>query len=387
MRAAADTNLVEGAQTLAYYPWIPDLESVLLAHQPEVLLVSLQSFDRAIEVITRAIEVLPDLHILVVGDPELEHFSQLIRPEISGLITLPVTAEKVATALIRLRQASEKAASSQIGSDRIFAFLPAKAGAGASTAALNTALALKRAGLERVLLADFDLSNGLIDFMLRAESRHSVGDVFDNLHRLDADNWSQLVAHVQGVEFLRSPRLFSPQQYSRSNIRILIDFVRRQYKAVVLDLPGNLDQTAMDLLPESSKLLIVSTLEPSSLRLAREKVQFLRDLGLGERVRLLLNRCPRPRSAMLRGAFAQLSDVEEIVGLPPLATFTNDFGAVQSALVEGKGVPPRSVLGEQYNGLVARLLETKPVPAPKARRKFFEHLFLPVTEPAKAVSR
>ena len=50
--------------------------------------------------------------------------------------------------------------------DSVFAFLPAKAGSGATTIAVNTSLALSRLPDTNVLLMDLDLNSGLAGFML-----------------------------------------------------------------------------------------------------------------------------------------------------------------------------------------------------------------------------
>ncbi len=61
--------------------------------------------------------------------------------------------------------------------DNVFSFLPSKAGVGASTIALNAAVALSRQPNADVLLSDFDLNSGMMRFMLKLENAYSVLDV------------------------------------------------------------------------------------------------------------------------------------------------------------------------------------------------------------------
>src|SRR5260370_42539572 len=76
-------------------------------------------------------------------------------------------------------------------------------------------------------------------------------------------------------------------------IRYLLEFARRNYKAVCLDLSGILEKFSIEILHEANQIFLVCTPEVPSLHLAREKLRFLRGLDLGGHVKILLNRAQR----------------------------------------------------------------------------------------------
>ena len=82
----------------------------------------------------------------------------------------------------RVRALLEKQPVSLPFTEHIFSFLPAKAGVGASTAALNVAAAMTRAPNARVLLVDFDLSSGMQRFLLNLRHEYSVLDAVQHAH-------------------------------------------------------------------------------------------------------------------------------------------------------------------------------------------------------------
>ena len=93
-----------------------------------------------------------------------------------------------------LRQKSESKPSR--GAGKTFGFLSAKGGCGATTIACHAAVALPQLLDDRVLLADFDLSGGMVEFLLKCKSQYSVIQAMQNSHRLDENFWQSLVSNA-----------------------------------------------------------------------------------------------------------------------------------------------------------------------------------------------
>jgi hypothetical protein len=110
--------------------------------------------------------------------------------------------------------------------------------------------------------------------------------------------------------------------------------------------------------------------------LAREKYLYLKQLDLGERVSVLLNRCPK-RSLI------SPQQIEQLLGIPIYMTFPNDYQGVQRAMTAGRWVETSSELGRQFTSLAQCMLEAKTAPAPEAKKRFIE--FFSVV-PGKAVT-
>jgi len=103
------------------------------------------------------------------------------------------------------------------------------------------------------------------------------------------------------------------------------------------------------------------------LHLAREKYLYLKQLDLGERVSVLLNRCQK-RSLITP------QQIEQLLGLPVHLTFPNDYQGVQRALTEGRWVEPHSDLGKQFATLAQSMVEIRQSPGAAApeKKRFLE---------------
>ena len=76
---------------------------------------------------------------------------------------------------------------------RIIGFLSAKGGCGATTLACHVACALQNLTRKNVLLADLDLTSGLVGFLMKTPSSYSILDAIKNLSRLDESLWKALI--------------------------------------------------------------------------------------------------------------------------------------------------------------------------------------------------
>jgi pilus assembly protein CpaE len=222
--------------------------------------------------------------------------------------------------------------------------IPSKAGVGCSTIALNTSIMLAQQPGMKVLLADFDLNCGLIGFMLQLETPYSVVSAAENAHAMDEDLWQRLVTTRGQLDVLPAGPFLPGFRIEPTQIRYLLEFARRNYKAICLDLSGILEKFSLEILHESKEIFLVCTPEVPSLHLAREKMKFLRSQDLHGRVRVLLNRAQR-RSML------PISEVEKLLGVPVFQTFPNDYAGVHRALSAGKSVNADSELGRGFRAL------------------------------------
>ena len=150
-----------------------------------------------------------------------------------------------------------------------------------------------------------------------------------------------------------------------TQIRHLMEFMRRNYSVLCFDLSGNLEKYSLEIMQESKKIFLVCTPEIPSLHLAREKYVYLKQMDLGDRVAVLLNRSQkRP--------LITPQQIEQLLGLPVYMTFPNDYHGVQRAVTEGRWVETGSDLGKQFNSLAQSMLETKAARAPATKKRFIE---------------
>lgn len=349
------------------YPNEVDLMRTLRAHATQVVFLSFASLDDALEVL-RVLDS-EAAHVQVVGfdqhmDPVI--LRESMRAGVREFLTDPFDRQSVVQSLVHIKILLEKHPVEYAATDQIFSFLPSKAGVGTSTIAANVAAALARLPGPRVLLADFDLSSGMLRFMLKLANEHSVSDAMEHAADMDENLWPQLVTAYEGMDILHAGSLKPNLRIEPAQIRSLVAFMRRNYGALCFDLSGNLEKYSQELMQESKRILLVCTPEIPSLHLAREKMAFLRQMDLDHRVAVVLNRADR--KSMLSG-----QEVAEMVGAPVIRTLPNDYAAVHRSLTNATLLPAGSELGAAVTELAGLLAEQKmPARVNSPHRKFLE---------------
>jgi pilus assembly protein CpaE len=327
------------------YPNEVDLVRFLRATAPEIVFLSVESPREALP-IAAAIEVqAPGTQVMAISrsaNPDV--LLETMRTGIREFLALPFEAEAIREALARAEQVLENKPAAIESTDAVFAFLPSKPGVGCSTIALNTSMMLSQFPDTKTLLADFDLNCGMIGFMLQMDSPYSIVSAVENAHGLDETLWPKLVTSICELDVLTAGKLVPGSRIDAAQIRYLLEFARRHYKAICLDLSGILEKFSVEILHEARQIFLVCTPEVPSLHLAREKMHFLRSLDLQSRVRVLLNRLQRRN-------LIPVVEVEKILGAPVYMTFPNDYLGVHKALTAGKHVSPASELGQGFQAL------------------------------------
>jgi pilus assembly protein CpaE len=250
----------------------------------------------------------------------------------------------------------------------IYSFLPARPGVGATTTALNTAMSVSRAAVGRVFLGDFDLSCGLVRFMLKIENNFSIFDATDRVLELDESVWPQITHRVGTLDTIHAGVPSVNSRLACESVRQLSSFLRRKYEFSFADLSGHLEDFSIEIMKASKRVFIVTMPELTSLHQAREKVRILEDLGLAEKASIVLNRTSR------RSAFS-LEEVEKLVGSKIHISLLDDERTVQAALTAGVPVTEKSQLGKQYDAF-ARSLMSIGKPASDRKRRFIEYFYV-----------
>lgn len=352
-------------RTITQYPTATELVRTLRAHAPDVIFLSFESVEKAEEMIHFLEKESEDAQIIGVhrgSDPMvLRTMMRLGVREFAGFpFEWQVLVDCLNHAATRLGNKPAKYESTS----QVFSFLPSKAGVGASTLALNIAAALSRQPNAQVLLSDFDLNSGMMRFLLKLQNTYSVLDAVEHSAAMDEGLWPQLVTSIRSLDVLHAGQINPSLRIEPTQIRNLVQFLRRNYTALCFDLSGNLERYSIELMHESKSVLLICTPEIPSLHLAREKLQYLRTVDLGESTSIVLNR-------MSKKPLFTAAQVAEIVGVPVIATITNDYYTVNQATANATTVEEKSELGKQCASLAANLLESRQQEI-KGKRKFIE---------------
>ncbi|MBZ5610745.1 MAG: hypothetical protein LAP38_20980 [Acidobacteriia bacterium] len=361
-----EMGIVSVTRTLERYPNSLELLRVVRAHAPNVVFVSTESTAKAIE-ITRELEKnTPGIQILAMSrscDPQV--LLEVMRAGIREFVSLPFDRQALIDALVRIKDTIEDRPPAVQATNQVFAFLPSKAGVGTSTLALNTAVAISRLPNVNTLLSDFDLNSGMVRFMLKLDNGYCVTDAAEHSLEMDESMWPTMVTTLDKLDVLHAGKLNPDFRIEPTQVRHLMEFMRRNYGALCFDLSGNLERYSLEIMHEAKRIFLVCTPEIPSLHLAREKYLYLKQLDLSERVCVLLNRCQkRP--------LITPAQIEQLVGTPVYMTFPNDYQGVQRALTAGRWVDANTDLGRQFTSLAQAMFEVKQPAAVDSRKRFIE---------------
>ncbi len=120
---------------------------------------------------------------------------------------------------------------------RVIGVLGAKGGVGATTVACALALEVRLQTDQAVLLADLDVSAGLVGFYMNTKTEYSVLDAASNVVRLDQSLWEGMVAHGAGdLNIIGSPGLLGLLEPETEKLRDALTVVRGFYRWIVVDL-------------------------------------------------------------------------------------------------------------------------------------------------------
>ena len=366
-RVLAGHDGLSVVRVLDRYPDPTELSRWLRSHAPQVVFIDGTVPHHATKVARGIEQVARGVQVVAIGRfSEPDSLMELLRGGIRECLTIPVEHEALAGCLQRVQQHVAKRPVVYKCSELLYSFLPSKPGVGATTLAVNASMAIARSAETRALLLDFDLNSGMTRFVLKLQGSDSVLHAARHSNAMDDAVWEQIVDKAGNLDVVHAGAPNPDIRIEHTQIRQLLDFARRQYEVVSVDLSGNLEKYSLEIMRESRQIFLVCTPELSSLHLAREKLQYLQRMDLSGRVRLLVNRCAK-RSALLP------SDIEQIVGAPVMMTFPNDYTRVARAITEGAAVDPNSELGRAHAQLAVHMSGKTAGPAVEPRRKLVEY--------------
>ncbi len=176
---------------------------------------------------------------------------------------------------------------------KMIAFYGAKGGVGATTIAINTAIALHTELDRKVALVDAVLQFGDHRvFLDLGNDRKSVTDLMA-APQLDTEILkSVMLKHDSGVDLLLAPT--SPEEadlVTPENLAAILAMLRSLYDYVVIDVDKRLGDLVLSVLDHADEVHIVMTADLSCLKNVRLVLEALRKVGFDpKRLKLVLNR-------------------------------------------------------------------------------------------------
>lgn len=255
----------------------------------------------------------------------------------------PVTAaEGAAAALVR-----------PVGG-KVFAVYSPKGGVGASTVAVNLAIALHEETKGRVAVVDGNLQFGDIGLLLYLPSQRTIADIVDGKAEPDEELLNSVLGvHSSGIRALAAPpRPELAELVTVDKLKAILAVLRKMNDYIIVDTGKALNDVLLAILDEADQIVLVASADIATLKNCKLFFDVTQALGYkAEKILLVMNKEDG------RGVIP-IRDIESNIKHPVATTLPRDDRAMATAVT--RGVP---LLISQRNHLfsanifrVARLL-------------------------------
>jgi pilus assembly protein CpaE len=319
----------------------------------EVVLVDIdpQNVQRAIHAIELIHNNTSEIAIFAIGamnNPET--IVSAMRAGAREYLERTASAESIVEAFTRFATSRGKARTTS-GRARVFVVTNAKGGSGATTVAVNAAIALQESH-PGVLLVDF-ANLGHTALHLNVRPTFGLADALQNLHRMDTSLLQGFMTSCKnGLQLLAGPQQPAVMAPAVGELARLFDLMVSHFRYVVVDCSNRVDDTARILCDLSNAILLVAQTDVVSLWSAGRMRTFL-DEGTGrDRVRLVLNRYKK-----IPGFSDE--DVEAATNCKILWKIPNNHQAIAPAIDKGAPVAFHETVdvARSFRGLASLLAE------------------------------
>jgi pilus assembly protein CpaE len=321
------------------------------AATPEVTLIDIPSENPAPAL--RAIELLhqemPESAIFAVGtldQPQI--IVNAMRAGAREFLQRPPTTSDMLEAFVRVSTAQRRVRAEGLRG-KVFCILNAKGGNGATTVAVNLALALQTAHGQTALIDVAPLGHAALHMNLKPV--FNVADAIRNVDRLDASLLeSFMTRHSGGLHLLAGTNVPAAIDPATAEFVKLFDMLVTQYRYVVVDASSRFDSASRLIANLCEVVLLVACTDVASLWSAARVQQYLGETGSRERVRLVLNRFRKV------AGFSE-ADAEAAVGAKLLWRVPNQYFAISTAIDRGTPVMDQrsSEIARCFAGLAQEL--------------------------------
>lgn len=297
-------------------------EATFLAseHHPNVVLLALEDPPvRGLATLEALQNQLPDTPVLIYSSGmDAAMMRQAMRSGARDFLEKPVSGSDLRDAVHavlaqeeqrQLARWSDQTASTVRGT--VLAVAGAKGGIGKTTLATNLAVQLRRVTGQEVALIDGDVQFGDVAVMLDMDVQNSIADLVRHEPVIDRATVSRYMArHSSGIDLLLTAsepddwRAMQPE-----HISAIARAVSETHEYVVIDTPGVMSEVVAASLNEAATVLLVSSLDISSVKDTKTAVRILDSWGMSHsRLRLIVNDSTRAEAV-------RAADVERATGL------------------------------------------------------------------------
>jgi pilus assembly protein CpaE len=297
-----------------------------------------------------------------------------MRQGVREVVPLPLNQEELEAALDRVRASRRRLSEAAGAGGRILVVTGNKGGAGATTVAVNLAVALARSQSGRVLLVDLGRPYPDVGNFLDRESTFTLFDLIQNRTNLDQAFLEKTIQpYEKNLALIHGISDFNDQDSIHlEGLRKVFTILKAHYRWVIIDLSHWLDDLFLQVVQDADLVLMLVELTVPDLRNLGHLWPLLRNwMQVQEKIKLVINRYDR-------GNGLSLGNLEQVLKQKPYFTLPSDYENVSEAINRGvplANVAPKSKLCTSLDGLVQQLLRELPtgdeVREARSRRRFW----------------
>lgn len=352
----SELGLISDVVELDHTPGDMELSRLLRMKPPQLVLLGVSSLTATRDFLDNLEDNLPGTSVVALSQvTDQRTVRELMRMGVKGFIPVPLLRPVF---MDTVRQVIDQlgATADQLQMSQLYSFLPGKGGSGTSTLACHfsralaaeLAPAIAKGKLGRVLMMDLDLTSGSSRSFFAVKDSYTLGELIESGVQLDGTYWPRFVTRVDALDVIIGGRTNPRRPLLPTHLRPMLEYARDHYSAIIVDLTGNWESFALDVMRQSAGIFLVVQTDLLSLRLAQERLRLLDRFDLAKRTAVLVNRFADRLSL-------STSKIAEEVGAPVAAEFEFDDKKVQDALANGRLVSPDSSVGKQLHKAAKRL--------------------------------
>ena len=322
---------------------------------PDLVLVEMDGGNTAPDWLENLTENLPQTPVLLCSSNRDSDF--LIRAMQVGVrefLSLPLNLDDLEAAVNRVLQSKKRLQSVDNRRGQVIVVTGHKGGVGATTVAVNLAVAMTELLGERLALVDMGRPFPDVANFLDQEVNYSITDLIQNLPNMD-QSFIQRIMQPYGkkITILHGCSDFKEQDsIELEALEKIFSILRGLYPYIIVDLSHWLDGLFLQVIMEADMVLMVTGLTVPDLRNLKKLWPMFHELHLTQsKVKMVVNRYEK-------GKGLQLKDIEQIVHQPVFHTLPSDYSALMDALNQGSPLmtsAPRSKLWRSLEQLAQRL--------------------------------
>jgi len=278
----------------------------------------------------------PNIQVVMMSiQSEQEYFRRAMKAGAKDFLTKPFSGNDLADTILNVFNKWVKDTPEAFVEEweaQVLTFFSTKGGVGKTTLSTNLAVSLAKLG-KKTLLIDASIQFGDVGITLNQKSSKNIYGIVESGHDeiTPEDIERNIVKHPSGLELLLAPiePAFS-EAIKGQHIKQIIEHLSSNYQFILFDTAPHIGDLELAILDKTDLVLLVATLEISSLKNTKLCLKTFSDIKLNtKKIKLVLNK-DFP-NAGIGGR-----DIEAGLAIPLFATVPMETETAQQALNQGE---------------------------------------------------